>query len=665
MTTRRNILISLAIGLTFGLLLVTIHALGWLQVLDLKLSDLRYRIRGERTASDSIAIVEVDDATVSAYGWPIPRDFYAALLHALHEAPAGTVALDILFPDEKGKDSDQLLVSVTSLMRRLVHPVVFSSADPPYAGGTTYTSSQTDTLLQHFGVKNGGVRAMVAQGVTSPFPSLLRVSSAVGHASLGVDADGCIRRVPMLIRYGGILFPSLSLAAANMEIGSDRPPVVVATPDGIILRTNDGRGISIPTDDRGNALIDFAGDRHAFHHYSMKDVLRWKQDGDTSRLADAFGGRIVLVGNTAVGQVVSESGSTPFATLTPLLYVHANAIDAILSGAIIRPAARWAFYVAMLALALSLSWAYLRLPLRLTPAVAIAAVSLTAAGQYVLFVWFHFDSPSSFPALLPLPLYAAVTSYRLLLLNQSALLSQNELAVARDIQARLLPLAPPRREDLDIFGCNLPALEVGGDYYDYIDQGQGSLAIVLGDVSGKGVPAAILMAHLRASCHAEARAGVAPGAILNAMNLSLWRATRPESYATFFLAIFPNGGTEFRCANAGHNPALHVHGGVVDEIRTLGTPLGLFPDRDQREVTRSLMPGDLLVMYSDGITECARKGVLFGEERLKRLVLESSRVGLTAAEVGGRILEQVRVFSTDSRFRDDITLVVVRKVENG
>jgi sigma-B regulation protein RsbU (phosphoserine phosphatase) len=208
---------------------------------------------------------------------------------------------------------------------------------------------------------------------------------------------------------------------------------------------------------------------------------------------------------------------------------------------------------------------------------------------------------------------------------------------------------------------NIPAQEVGGDYYDWLPLGEEALTVALGDVSGKGVSAALLMSNLQASFHAETRPDRAPQLILRSMSGSLFRATEPQRFATFFLATISRANGTLTYSNAGHNPGFLAHEGKIEWLGPTGVPLGMFGDADYKEESRPFAPGDLLVLYSDGVTECARREEFYGEERLEALVASLAARPLSAREVADSILADIRLFSHGEIDADDVTLLVVRR----
>jgi serine phosphatase RsbU (regulator of sigma subunit) len=657
---RRGVVISLACLLA----LVALDRVGALEALDLKLGDLRMRARGERPVSDLIALIEVDDATIQAYGrWPLPRDTYALLIVAANRAGARAIGLDLLFlgHDSEAERSDLLLAGASAGSGNVVHAIAFMPKSPGLGAGESPPGPALQALRRH-GVSAPRVRATVAGSVSIPFTELLQSARAIGHVTVAVDPDGGIRRAPLVVRYADRVYPALGLRLAGIAAGDTALPALLQRPGAIEVVWPSGRKRMIPVDDEGGTAIDFAGDRASVRHsYSMIDVLRWYREGDAAKLKAAFDGRIVLVGTTAVKQAVTDVGTTPFATTTPLVYVHANVVDSLLRNHFLRPPSEVLHLAVLAALALMLGWLYVILALPIAAGVMAGATCVSAAAVYIPFAASGIDVRPTVALLLPAVAYAAVASYRFVFLEKNARERERELEVARSIQRRLLPESPPDTRALDVYGFNVPALEVGGDYYDWVPLGDSGWAFVLGDVSGKGVSAALLMSHLHALLHAEAKENHQAMMVLSSLNEALFRATEPQRFATFFLAAIPAAGGSVVFSNAGHNPALLVHEGNVEALGPTGIPLGMLEGSKYGEEERRFEPGDVLVLYSDGVTECMHKGQMYGEDRLEALVRTLARGGASARQVCDAILEDVRAFAHGGPYSDDVTVLVVRR----
>jgi sigma-B regulation protein RsbU (phosphoserine phosphatase) len=239
-----------------------------------------------------------------------------------------------------------------------------------------------------------------------------------------------------------------------------------------------------------------------------------------------------------------------------------------------------------------------------------------------------------------------------------------ELAMARSIQEAILAGNRPSPDGLDLAALSLPSRQVGGDYHDLISLSRGRLGVAIGDVSGKGVPAALLMSMLHAGLHAQVNGAAAVAEVARRMNRILYHATSHEKYATFFFGIFDPVDGRFLYTNAGHNLPLVLHrDGTIDRLREGGLVLGVMEDASYREASIPVGAGDLLVLYTDGVTEATdRKGEEYGEARLVETVRRHA--GLGAAEIVRAVREDVAAFSRAPGFDDDFTLIVVRAVQD-
>jgi phosphoserine phosphatase RsbU/P len=235
---------------------------------------------------------------------------------------------------------------------------------------------------------------------------------------------------------------------------------------------------------------------------------------------------------------------------------------------------------------------------------------------------------------------------------------EEELAVARSIQQRLLPGRVPTFTGFDLAAINQPSSQVSGDYFDFVEL-DGSCGMVIADVSGKGLPASLLASNLQASIRALATRRERPGMILEAVNTSLYESTDPERFATAFLAALePSGRLVY--SNAGHNPPLlRRSDGRIEWLDAGATPLGAFPGMSYEEGEVELAPGDVLVLFTDGVTEAEdATGEFFGEEGLQKTIEECH--GSTAEEIVGCIRRAVKQFAHGAQ-TDDMTLIVVRR----
>lgn len=238
---------------------------------------------------------------------------------------------------------------------------------------------------------------------------------------------------------------------------------------------------------------------------------------------------------------------------------------------------------------------------------------------------------------------------------------ERDVRIAKQVQARLFPQATPEIAGLDLHGVCRPVQGVAGDYYDYLPLGPSRLGVAVGDVAGKGIPAALLMASLQASLRSFASLrGENVAEVARDVSAQLHALMERNRFATLFWGVFDGEERRLTYVNAGHNPPMLLRGdGSVVRLRSGGPPLGVFPTASYRPETVTLGGGDLLTIYTDGITEAADPtDAEFGEARLEQLLRGSP--GLPAAEICRRVLEDVDVFRGAAPQNDDMTVVVMR-----
>ncbi|HET6931931.1 MAG TPA: SpoIIE family protein phosphatase [Candidatus Acidoferrum sp.] len=235
-----------------------------------------------------------------------------------------------------------------------------------------------------------------------------------------------------------------------------------------------------------------------------------------------------------------------------------------------------------------------------------------------------------------------------------------DMEIAREVQSRLFPQFMPPLKTLQYTGKCIQARVVGGDYYDFLDLGAGRLGIVLADIAGKGIAAALLMANLQANLRSRFMVALEdPHQLLQSVNQLFVENTPDDSYATLFYADYDDANHLLRYANCGHNPPLLVRAnGNIERLEATATVLGLFPDWDCEVKQISIGPGDLLVIYTDGVTEAPNQASEeFGEGRLRTIIRRHAQRPVT--ELLSVILDEVQKFSGASQ-ADDVTLVIAR-----
>jgi serine phosphatase RsbU (regulator of sigma subunit) len=235
-----------------------------------------------------------------------------------------------------------------------------------------------------------------------------------------------------------------------------------------------------------------------------------------------------------------------------------------------------------------------------------------------------------------------------------------EMAIASEVQRKLLPQHMPRLETLDYAGSCEPAWSVGGDYYDFLDMGKGRVGFVLADVSGKGVSAALLVANLQASVRSQYVIGLENlERLFRTVNKLFYESVTPGFFATMFFADYFDATRRLRYVNCGHCPAFLVRAdGTCDQLGSTATVLGMFENWNCTVGEAAMSSGDTLVVYSDGVTEArSGSGELFGDERL--LAAVKANANLPAAGLLKAIAAAAHNFGGKEQ-EDDLTLLVAR-----
>jgi len=236
----------------------------------------------------------------------------------------------------------------------------------------------------------------------------------------------------------------------------------------------------------------------------------------------------------------------------------------------------------------------------------------------------------------------------------------HDLAIAKEVQLRLFPQRHPSLQTLGYVGLCYPARAVGGDYYDFLELGKGRLGLVVGDIAGKGLAAALLMANLQASFRSQcATAWEQPQRFLRSVNQLFYENSAESDYATIFFAEYDDHTRQLRYSNCGHPPAFLLRrDDTLERLESTSTVLGMFEQWDCAIEERQLCPGDILVLYTDGATESSNHaGEEFGEGRLLDALAQHRE--LSSQELLAAVTGQVRQFNPYEQ-ADDITIIVAK-----
>jgi serine phosphatase RsbU (regulator of sigma subunit)/CHASE2 domain-containing sensor protein len=651
-----------------------------LQELRLRIFDLEQRLlpRSPLAENSPIRIVQIDDESVGKYGqWPWPRTLVAKLVDRIAEGRPSVLGIDILFsapdrtsPPVLAKELPDLpaplaeaLAQLPSNESRLAEAI----AKVPTVLGLELTDRQADTASPKERAAADGLPQYF--GVVQSVPAIAETAQAFGSITVEPDVDGVFRRLSLAARYHQTLVPGF--AAAILAASKGQAPLPRLRPGGgieIIVGSS-----FLPADAEGAAWVYFARNTP---FYSASDIL----DGaaDPTQLA----GKIVLLAVTRAG---ADLQRTPLGLMYGIEF-HAQWLEGFLSHAsLTRPAAAFGIELA----AVLLGGLFMAFAVRYDRRVAlgtalVGAVLAFPIGEFALFAFAGWLVDGVYPAIATLAALGAMLQGSLVAARQAQRRleadlqrREGELAAARTIQLGLLPHrfpAFPERSDIDIYARIEPAREIGGDLFDYFFIAADWLFFFIGDVSGKGPPAALFMVMTKEVVRdAAGRHGAALDRLLADANARIAAASGDFAeqggdmmFVTAFAGILDLASGEIAYASAGHDsPFVLRRGQHPRQLATEGgPPLGAVEDFDFPVDRDRLEPGEVLLLYTDGVTEAQDKtGALYSGERLAAL-LPAAPNG-SADELVLSVFDDVRRFAGDAEQADDITLLGIRRVGPG
>jgi serine phosphatase RsbU (regulator of sigma subunit) len=491
------------------------------------------------------------------------------------------------------------------------------------------------------------------------------------------DPDGVIRRLPLMFTVDGEPVSSMAAELAARATGAPASAKLAAAG-------------AVP----GTITLNFAGGADDIPTFSLADLNACAENGDAEFFRRHFDGKVVLIG-TLLDVEDRKITSKRFATApegargercaltTPVAgqsfardsisgtYIHATAVNNLIRGDALTELGRLgtgilSFALAALAVAAALALGPTAAALSFVGIAAVWTTGATIAFRAALVV------PLVEPLLTALAALGAAIGYRLVVADRimAVQLAQRraheaEMASAAAIQRAMLPIMQPddrTREELDIFAAMIPAREVGGDLYDIVELDGKEVAITIGDVCGKGVPASLFMAITQTVMRLVVRSGQDLQAEMKAANNLLVANNRETMFTTLFCGVIDVASGTMTFCNCGHNPPRVLRKGesTFESLRNCGPPLAVIDDFKYVPRSIALAPGDLLLLYTDGVTEAENMAAAqFGEERLEQAILEMR--DHPAREVVEHVIKRVTEFAKGAPQSDDITcLAVVR-----
>ncbi len=637
--------------------------------------DYRFKARAayDKPAHPDLLLVGIDEVALKTFGqWPWDRSIHGDLCQLLGEAKPAAVAFDILFTEPGNPEADAHLAESAAALPGFVSGAKFEE------NGKAGPQSDIGITRPLENIVGDRSRVVGQEYAVTPIPEIAsRTQFAFVNAPPTGD-DGIRRRLPMVIRVGGLIYPSLALKSLMLYKGANPSEVEVIL--GEQIRINGSRGLlEIPVTERGEVLINYRNsDSYKFLSYAelMGELGRHFIEG--APLPENFPkveNSILVVGQTAEG--LEDLGPNPLQPIAPLVLTSVNVINNVLMGDYLveikgwTPAAIW-FLVSWITFFL-----LRKQSIMLAVYVPLLLALIYLAIAFVVFGLWSIQLPVAIPLLGFLMLHSGATVIRwieeqierqrvgaeLAETNRLKALIERDLQIAHNIQMSMLPEERPPfpgRPEIDVFGSTEPAKSVGGDLYDYFFVDDDHLFVVVGDVAGKGIPAALFMAMALAVVRSNAQETMDPGEVLRRTNNALSVRNASCTFVTTFCYVLNIRTGELRYANGGHNGPLLVGPGRTPELLPEeGSALGLMEDLSYNSHTISLAPGDCLVIYTDGITEAFDpEDNMFEEERLLAVAAERTDEQ-SSEEFFGNIRERLRTFVNGAPQADDITAVLL------
>jgi len=652
----------------------------------LALFDLYQRTMPRYRDSDPVKIVAIDNASLAAIGqWPWPRQIDAQLIHKILDQHPAAVGVDLLWsepdresPEQWLKQASDLPPSVADALRQLPsHDGLLRdalAAGPVAIGIGTLdkgpnTAGPLPPVRQIGGAVEGWSLLPDFGGAIRSIPELDRAAPGHGLLSVAPDHDGIYRRLPMFSVVGGRLAPNFSLETLRLAAGS--PSIALYLKDHAVQGVAVGE-LKLPTQADGSIWINFSP-RDDRRFVSAVDVLNGKVPADT------FEQRLVLIGVTGLGQS-SDMRMTPLGFMHGT-EIHAQLLENIIAGQLAqRP--DWT-RVAEPALTLILGVLLIAvLPLvRQRWQTILVGSSLLLCAVLGFALW-HFKlmlvdvaTPMIGQGLVVAAFiggsFAEADRQRRRLRRELeerklvAARTEGELEAGRRIQMGILPTADTvaHYERFDLAALLVPARQIGGDIYDFFMIDDDHLFLAVGDVSGKGVPAALFMAQGKSLCKSAAlRGDVDIGEIINRANAEISRDNSEMLFITMFTGILNIATGELHFCNAGHDAPILLRAGEPPQSVTGegGPPLCIVEDFLYMTEAIRLEPNDVLCITTDGITEAMNgSGALLGRERTEA-ALAAMPPDASAQAITDGLQAAVAEFVAGAEPSDDLTILTVR-----
>lgn len=610
------------------------------EIFELQTVDLRLEYRPPQQVNDNIVLIEIGEDSIKTLGrWPFDRKYHALLIEALNEAGARQVIFDILFTE---RSPDDMAMVQSSIRAQNVYYSYAFVIDDVCTDEVTASKYEGKIIEQ-----------------------LKTVAAGIGHINIVPDIDGKNRKVPVYIKYQDEYYPHVSFKAVCDYLGAGKADIEFIPQKSLIIKPPLSKKIyHIPINTRNELLINYAGKWGVFEHYSYVDIISSHQAQkvnqepiiDLSRLK----GKVCIVGGTATG--LHDLHPVPFAKRYPGMGVHANLYNSVSLEHYLIRADRWVNLIVLAGLLALIIYISRRAQIVKGLIYVVCVLVGFTAASYVLYAFFGVWIDLFYPVAVAILLYLVFTFFRLIAERHQRELIEKELSVARRIQESFLPKKPPHTECFEIASSMNAARQVGGDLFQFIEIDENKFGSLIADVSGKGIPAALFMVNVVSEFKTWAKQTGEPDAVLAKVNAELAAGAKTGLFVTVSYALIDCLSRKVSLADGGHLPVMWYKASEdkIEEARpTKGMPLGLMPKVNFNKVDFTLSSGDVMVFYTDGVTEARNtKQEEFGFERIKEQLQKSAKK--TADEILKDIKGALNAFTYKAPQHDDITLIVIK-----
>ncbi|CAB1055978.1 Serine phosphatase RsbU, regulator of sigma subunit [Olavius sp. associated proteobacterium Delta 1] len=623
------------------------------------------------------------------------RPQHAQVIRNLTSMQVSAQLIDFIFTDMVSTTDDQPLLDATrkagnvyfglafeQLMRQAVKVKENSADTGDQLADVKKWQPVIDTSPDYFWV---GAKPNL------PYQTLASASRGLGFLNLTPDPDGIIRRLLLLVRYRGAIYPSLSLRLLCDYLSVSPQQVVVTPGNSVTLKDAqpvDGSGLQdivIPIDKSGNMILNIAQSWYDIPHYSYSEIFQASENSAAlAKLKKELAGKIAIISETV--ETRYQTRATGPQKLLSSGVIQALVLQNILAGSFLRELPQYAAVLIEIGLLLLIIYLSLRFS---SPALSLSTIVLTGAYICIAAVLFFYGGVI-FQFVRPLLIILCALAFLLIGLGiENALLfaqterarkmAERELEIGRQIQAGFFPTSLPAPQGWELATHFQAARHVAGDFYDVFTLGEEKkVGLVIADVCDKGVGAALFMALFRSfirvlsgTAHSEGHLAIGnpttdPVKILQKTILSINNyisITHEEAgmFATIFYGILDPAKGILTYINGGHEPPVIIGAaGIKASLDPTGPAVGLYPDLVFKIRTVKLEPEDVLLVYTDGVIDARNKaGEAFGKRKLQDQLVDSS---LSAEELIKEINARINDHIQNENQFDDITIMALRRM---